>query len=240
MARNRLVEQAHTADGAAVLIQKCWRRYFLRFLFLSLSDSAVRIQTVERRQLCLSKYACILFGAVHLQAIYRGCKARQQILVTNKMAVRVQAAERRRQSHANYANIQTGIVRLQAQYRGFLIRQLLTELAAAIIIQNWCSTVVPRLSFLSYRQAAVRIQTAERRRQCQSRYFCVKRGILLLQTYSRGLFARQQVRLCGRAAARIQAMWRATFVSRRYPVLKTGVVAMQLTFFHLSYSEEDA
>lgn len=121
-------------------------------------------------------------------------------------------------------------VRLQAQYRGALIRQLLTELAAAVIMQSYCRSIVPRKNLYVAKRAAVLIQAWTRRHHCLLRYTCTKRGVLLLQTRYRGVLVRQEVRLRRWAAVRIQAKWRASCDYDQYCVVQTGVLAMQRTF----------
>jgi myosin heavy subunit len=253
-------ERCQMSETAAVLIQKCWRGTMIRQNYLVLKQIAVRIQTAERRRQCLAKYRRVVHASIHAQAFcrgvltrhlllrhsraaviiqryYRGYVLRQSFGTLKSFAVRIQAAVRRRHSLSKYARVLHSLVSLQARQRGALTRQLLlaqknesTE-RAAVLIQRWCRSYSIRQSFLTLKQASIRLQTAVRRWMYLSKYTLLLHGIVNVQATFRGFAARQALERRAAseesAALLLQRWWRSYSTRQSFLALKQASIRIQ-------------
>ena len=244
---------------ATIFIQKYLRRHFLRQNYLELRHIAVRIQCMERRRQSLANYQHIkrsivvlqtfLRGhttrnfrttrnnaAITVQRYYRGRSLRQNFVMLKQVAIQIQTVERRRQSLSSYQRIVRGCIKLQAHYRGAMTRaRLLAKsqafYSAAVLLQKRWRSYFSREKFRSTKDAALQIQTAERRRRCLLNYYATMNGIIHLQACYRGFHARQM--LIDRAQAEdlaaviIQSHWRRFCSQRKCITFSAMAVRLQ-------------
>ncbi len=248
-------------NDAAITVQRYSRGRHVRQNFVMLTQVIIQIQAVERRRQSLSSYSRAMRGIIVLQARFRGARARkrsmfvdaavtiqryhrgrslrQSFIVLNQVVIQIQAVERRRQSLSSYQRILRGFIKLQAHCRGLMTRaRLLVQSEAfdnsAILLQNRWRSYLLRERFQSTKNAALRIQTAERRRRCFSNYYRTVIGIVYLQALYRGFHARQM--LIERAEAEdsatllIQSHWRRFCSQREFIAFRTMAVRIQAQY----------
>ena len=250
-----------THNDAAITVQQYSRGRHVRQNFGMLKQAVIQIQAVERRRQSLSSYSRAMRGIIVLQARFRGARAlkrsmfvdaavtiqryhrgrslRQSFIVLKQVVIQIQTVERRRQSLSSYQRILRGFIKLQARCRGLMTRaRLLVQSEAfgnsAILLQNRWRSYLLRERFQSTKNAALRIQTAKRRRRCFSNYYRTVIGIVYLQALYRGFHARQM--LIERAEAEdsatllVQSHWRRYCSQREFIAFHTMAVRIQAQY----------
>lgn len=234
----RLLQRQSTA---ACTIQAAFRGHRERVRFRAVLRSAVTIQRWYRARMAardqIARSAKARMAALALQAAYRGWKVRAQVRRERQAALRIQAAFRTAQARRRFRRLRAAALVLQRRWRA----------RAAGRRQ--------RVAYEGLRRAALTLQAAWRgrtaRRQIQRRHACAaviqaryralglgrKQRLLYLETkaavvalqsaFRRTRARRQRARECGRAAALIQAWFRACRARRRYVACRAAAIAVQ-------------
>jgi abnormal spindle-like microcephaly-associated protein len=229
-----------TLREIAVRIQTAERRRQQRANYSLAVRGTIRLQAHHRgfstRRMLTRRVEAEERAAAVIQTFYRGFFLRQEFSVVKQVTIRIQAAERRRQSVSSYAVVVCGTVRLQALHLGFLTRQMLArvaemEEAAAVIIQTSYRGLFLRQYFLRLKQITIRLQAAERCRQCTTIYTRVLRGTISLQAHFRGFLTRwilsRRLETEEAAAVDIQRVFRSIVLRQNFLMLKQIAVRIQ-------------
>ncbi|XP_069645459.1 abnormal spindle-like microcephaly-associated protein isoform X3 [Haliaeetus albicilla] len=240
LSRQRILKRVN----AAVFIQKHWRRYLARMIFLTLKQTKLE----EAR----SKSATVI------QAFFRGFIQRQKYLQYKFSAVLIQQCYRahwvRNIEQQRYYQMQRAAIRIQASYRGYKARQWVNKMRAAQVIQAWFRGCRARKEYASVVKAVCVIQsyfktkqqrtwflkmkfcalTIQRRwraaltaRMIQHQFLATKNAAVKIQLAYRQYRARRLLRKKLQAACLIQKAYRGFKARRKLVQQKAAAVIIQ-------------
>ncbi|TGZ70841.1 hypothetical protein CRM22_002974 [Opisthorchis felineus] len=224
LARQRLdnlVNNVEREKCAAVVIQSCWRGFLARRQLFVEQCAAVRIQTWWRGKIARQNWIALRRWVVDVQSMGRAYLAREHysnMLVDaerrNLAAIRIQSFWRTYLSRRQLAAERCAAVRIQALWRGILARRKYVATYQLLInVQRVCRAHLARKRFSD------RVIEAERR----------NRSAVLIQSYWRGLLARQQLAQQRSAAVYIQAWWRGQLAKQKWFAIRLWVIDLQRT-----------
>uniref|UniRef100_A0A8D0FMK9 Calponin-homology (CH) domain-containing protein n=1 Tax=Strix occidentalis caurina TaxID=311401 RepID=A0A8D0FMK9_STROC len=231
LSRQRILKKVN----AAVFIQKHWRRYLARMIFLNLkktkleearSKSATVIQVMQskvrlkraalviqswyRMHRDLKQYRCIKRSIIKIQAWYRCQLARRIYQEHRAKIVTIQQYYRAYKlgkiEREYYLQKHAAVIVLQAAFRGLKARELYRKTKAVCVVQSLWRMKKEKLRFLQLKKSVTTLQSHVRKYQQQKRYKEIKNAASVIQTLYRAHVASKK------AAASFQRMRLAAIV----------------------------
>uniref|UniRef100_A0A8C8EAN5 Calponin-homology (CH) domain-containing protein n=1 Tax=Otus sunia TaxID=257818 RepID=A0A8C8EAN5_9STRI len=224
LSRQRILKRVN----AAIFIQKHWRRYLARMIFLNLkktkleearSKSATVIQKYFRayfmkknqRAIYLKTKAAVLV----LQSAYRGMAVRKQLNKLNKAATTIQAAFKSYLAKKDYKRLRSAAIVVQRHYRAIVHakcqKQKYLSLKKATVKMQAVYRGV-RVRRQAMRMAAIIIQRQYRAfclgKVQRKKYLELKKSVVILQAAYRGMKTRCFLKKRHEAALTIQRNYR--------------------------------
>uniref|UniRef100_A0A663LKM6 Calponin-homology (CH) domain-containing protein n=1 Tax=Athene cunicularia TaxID=194338 RepID=A0A663LKM6_ATHCN len=230
LSRQRILKKVN----AAVFIQKHWRRYLARKIFLNLkntkleeakSKSATVIQKCFRAYFMKKKQRAIYLktkaAVLVLQSAYRGMTVRKQLNKLNKAATTIQAAFKSYLAKKDYKRLRSAVIVVQRHYRAIVHarcqnQKYLSLKQATVKVQAIYRGVRVRRQVHCMHQAAICIQATfkiQYRAFClgkvqRKKYLELKKSTVILQAACRGMKVRQDLKTMHQSAAVIQSYYR--------------------------------
>ena len=235
----------HTICAGIIAVQAAHRGIMARrliFLWHTLvarSRLALLMQALWRGSRVRSEYRLLRGGAVVIQSAYRGYSTLRYFRNLREVTLALQIRHRRASCRRMHAQEEASVM-LQDAWRGSrrrskaaLRRKMIvsqrneTVKNAAVVIQSRYRCCELRGDFLTLRQAAIEIQTFERRRKCFVKYQRVLVSLVCIQALWRGALTRRLEFSRMASAKLIQAVWRGSRSLKQFATLRNSVVILQ-------------
>ncbi|EPY76299.1 asp (abnormal spindle)-like, microcephaly associated-like protein [Camelus ferus] len=214
-----------------IKIQSYYRAYISRKKFLRLKHATVKLQSVVKmkqtrkqylhlRAAALKREECERVSCIKLQAFVRGYLVRKQVRLQRKAAVSLQSYFRMRNRRQSYLGIRKAAVVIQTHYRAYKAQ------------------VSQRRDFLRVKRAVTRLQAAYRGYKARYRayragrtqrhwYLKTRAAVVILQSAYRGVRVRREMKERHKAAATVQARYRAHLTKKKYATCRASAVTIQ-------------
>ncbi|POI31802.1 hypothetical protein CIB84_004447, partial [Bambusicola thoracicus] len=253
LSHRRLVKE----HNAAVIIQKHWRRYLARMIFLDLkktkweearSKSATVIQRMRLAAIVLQsayrgrkarKEAHILRSVIKIQSSFRAYVVRKRFKNLRKATVKIQAHVKMRQARRYYCALREATLYIQQRYRSHRYALQLNERyrklkGACIRIQAAVRGYLVRKQIKRWRETAIFLQARYRMRRTRARYLIIYTAAVVIQkryrAYRKQLCQRQEFLQVKKAAACIQAAYRGYKARKKLKLEHRAAVKVQTAF----------
>ncbi|XP_023195655.1 abnormal spindle-like microcephaly-associated protein homolog [Xiphophorus maculatus] len=213
----RLISQWHQS---ALVIQQAYRVYQERSAYLTLKSSVLIVQRRYRATVAaktqMQIYQRMRAAAVHLQAAYRGRRARKKVAHLNQAATVIQSAFRKHKEQVKFQAMRLSAVIIQRRYRALLVQRK------------------DRESYLTMRRSAICVQAAFRGHKVRKEVACLNRAATLIQSAFRKHREQVKFQAMRLSAVIIQRRYRALLLQRKFreSFLKTkrAVITLQTAF----------
>lgn len=201
---------------AAICLQAAYRGCKVRRQIKQQSTAAVTIQRVFRGHSQRMKYQTMLQSAVKIQRWYRAQKVAYDMRI-------------------QFLKTREAVVCLQSAYRGWQVRQQLRrQHEAAVKIQSTFRMAVAQQQYKLLRAAAAVIQQHVRARAAGKRqhlaYIQLRHAALVFQAAWKGKMLRRQIARQHQCAALIQSYYRMHIQRRKWSIMKTAALQIQLCY----------
>jgi len=229
--------------GATIIIQATIRGTLTRRTFLYYRRAATVLQSVCRKYSTRTQYIESrkkVSAAVCIQKLWRGWKARCTYNRWRSSTILLQAMARREHERDRFFRSRAAAETIKSLFQKHLARRELARLrddryasfSAAIILQRHWRCSLARMHCSRVRVSAVVIQSSIRRFRFRRSYLAVCDAVLMIQSHTRRLLARRELRLlqrkrliairemeqerCTVAAMKIQAITRGFYSRARF------------------------
>uniref|UniRef100_A0A672U9F9 Assembly factor for spindle microtubules n=1 Tax=Strigops habroptila TaxID=2489341 RepID=A0A672U9F9_STRHB len=223
LSRQRILRRMN----AAVFIQKHWRRYLARMIFLNLkktkleearSKSATIIQAHFRKWQC-SKLAKRKRAALVIQSWYRMHRDLKQYLHIKQCVIKIQAWYRCQLARRIYWEHRAKIVIIQQYYRAYKLGKMerehyLQKRAAVIVLQAAFRGMKARKLYRQTKAVCV-VQSLWRMKKEKRRFLQLKKSVTTLQSHVRKYQQVKRYKEIKNAASVIQTWYRAHVTSKK-------------------------
>ncbi|GAB0192865.1 abnormal spindle-like microcephaly-associated protein [Grus japonensis] len=249
LSRQRILKKVN----AAVFIQKHWRRYLARTIFLNLqktkleearSKSATVIQAYWRRYSARKRFLQLRHYVIFVQArirmsAYRGFVVRRRMQQMHQAATVIQAALRMRKTYISYQAVRLASVIIQQQYRAYRegkrVREIYLKLYNSVIVLQAAWRGMKTRSLLKKRhEAALMIQRNYRMYREYCRYRKVQWATQLIQRRYRAnslkKIAVQHYVSLKKAATCIQKAFRVMQARKQHQEMHCAAIVVQKNF----------
>ncbi|XP_028942434.1 abnormal spindle-like microcephaly-associated protein, partial [Antrostomus carolinensis] len=183
--------------NAAVSIQKHWRRYLARMIFLKLkktkleearSKSATVIQAYWRRYSARKKYLQLRYYVIFLQARIRMVKSvaayKRIVWATVTIQSHLRASKLAKKDRQRYEILKSSVLTIQSAFRRWRKYKTQQRIKAALVLQTyfrkWQSSKLAKRE-----RAALVIQSWYRMHRDRKQYLCIKQNIIKIQAWYR-------------------------------------------------------
>jgi len=220
--------EVRAKQAAATKIQAVARSRIARAHFLHNMHIIVICQALVRKKLCRSLAQHRLRCVVRLQAVarkfllQRALDKEQRAVVVIQSFARSQQAQKRLRSALHAAKV------IQALLRGNKIRKRFhNQVCAVVRIQTVLRSRIHSYRFGKLRLASVRLQAWMRKMRHQKQHKENLHRIKLLQAFTRGILARQQLVTQHTNATHVQRLFRGRKERKQYLGFRQAVVCLQ-------------
>uniref|UniRef100_A0A4W3JTQ1 Assembly factor for spindle microtubules n=1 Tax=Callorhinchus milii TaxID=7868 RepID=A0A4W3JTQ1_CALMI len=245
---------------SAILIQSFYRMHRQLYLYKRLCWAAVVIQQRYRackvRDIQVQQYGRMKKAIVHIQALYRGKKARRL-----SSAIILQATFRGYRARVHYRTVRNAAVSIQhwyrackmgqsqliefqamkraaisiqAVYKGVIARRWYKQKRAAVKIQSVLCMMMHRKRFLQIKSAAISIQSQYHAYKARKLYKSYKGAAVILQRHFKSHLMRKEQRLAYLTMQQkiifLQSAIRGFIVRRNYEKLQKSTKKIQALF----------
>lgn len=242
LSHRRLVKE----HNAAVIIQKHWRRFLARMIFLNLkktkweearSKSATVIQAYWRGYSARKSYLQLRYYVIFLQARIRmllSVTAYKRILwATVTIQNRLRASKLAKEHRQRYEILRSSALTIQSAFRKWRKHKMQEKIRAALVLQRYFRK--QQSSKLAKRKrAALVIQSWYRMHRDRKRYLRVQQNIIKIQAWYRCQIARRIYQEYRAQIVTIQQYYRAyTFGKKErenYLQKRAAAVVLQAAF----------
>uniref|UniRef100_A0A8V0Y6N8 Assembly factor for spindle microtubules n=1 Tax=Gallus gallus TaxID=9031 RepID=A0A8V0Y6N8_CHICK len=242
LSHRRLVKE----HNAAVIIQKHWRRFLARMIFLNLkktkweearSKSATVIQAYWRGYSARKSYLQLRYYVIFLQARIRmllSVTAYKRILwATVTIQNRLRASKLAKEHRQRYEILRSSALTIQSAFRKWRKHKMQEKIRAALVLQRYFRK--QQSSKLAKRKrAALVIQSWYRMHRDRKRYLRVQQSIIKIQAWYRCQIARRIYQEYRAQIVTIQQYYRAyTFGKKErenYLQKRAAAVVLQAAF----------
>uniref|UniRef100_A0A8C9F0L8 Abnormal spindle microtubule assembly n=1 Tax=Pavo cristatus TaxID=9049 RepID=A0A8C9F0L8_PAVCR len=242
LSRRRLVKKRN----AAVIIQKHWRRYLARMIFLNLkktkweearSKSATVVQAYWKRYSARKRYLQLRYYVIFVQARIRmllSVAAYKRILwATVTIQNHLRASKLAKEHRQRYEMLRSSALTIQSAFRKWRKRKIQEKIRATLVLQRyfrkWQSS-----KLVKRKRAALVIQTWYRMHRDMKRYLRIKQSIIKIQAWYRCQIARRIYQEYRAQIVTIQKYYRAYKLGKNerenYLQKRAAAVVLQAAF----------
>ncbi|XP_069718289.1 abnormal spindle-like microcephaly-associated protein [Phaenicophaeus curvirostris] len=232
--------------NAAVFIQKHWRRYLARMIFLNLkktkleearSRSATVIQAYWRRHSARKRYLQLRYYVIFVQARIRMVKsvAAYKRIVGAVVTIQsyLRASKLAKKDRQRYEMLKSSALTIQSAFRRWRKHKMQQRIKATLVLQTyfrkWQSS-----KLAERKRAALIIQSWYRMHRDLKKYQCIKQSVIKIQAWYRCQLARHIYQEHRAKIVTIQQFYRAYKlgkIERGYYLQKrAAVVILQAAF----------
>ncbi|XP_053929443.1 abnormal spindle-like microcephaly-associated protein isoform X2 [Cuculus canorus] len=232
--------------NAAVLIQKHWRRYLARMIFLNLkktkleedrSRSATVIQAYWRRYSAKKRYLRLRYYVIFVQARIRMVKSvaayKQIVWAVVTIQSHLRASMLAKKERQRYEMLKSSALTIQSAFRRWTKYKMQQKIKATLVLQTyfrkWQSSKLEKR-----KRAAVIIQSWYRMHRDLKQYQVIKRSVIKIQAWYRCQLARRIYQEHRAKIVTIQQYYRAYKlgkIEREYYLQKrAAVIILQAAF----------
>ncbi|XP_056379418.1 abnormal spindle-like microcephaly-associated protein [Hyla sarda] len=225
---------------AAMIIQRQFRMYVERSLYLELKETTIRIQRLYRATVATRRhyrnYRSMRKAASHIQAYYRGYKIRKELGHKHKMAAKIQAYFRMHRSLVVYRAQREAACKIQMWYRSVIEcrrvqGQFLKMRSSAVTIQAGFRGVRVRRNINAMNKAATVIQSGFRMYVYHAYYKSLIKATRTIQQRYREKKSRDRdlhfYQTTRRSAVLLQAAFRGAKVRRQIKCMHHSATSVQ-------------
>ncbi|NWX08941.1 ASPM protein, partial [Caloenas nicobarica] len=242
LSRRRILKKVN----AAIFIQKHWRRYLARMIFLNLkrtkleearSESATVIQAYWRRYSARKRYLQLRYYVIFVQARIRMVKAvaayKRIVWATVTIQSHLRASKLAKKDGQRYKLLKSSALTIQSAFRRWRKNKIQQKIKATLVLQTyfrkWQSSKLAKR-----KRAAVVIQSWYRMHRDLKHYLHIKRSVIKIQAWYRCQLARHIYQENRAKIVAIQQYYRAYKlgkIEREYYLQKrAAVVVLQAAF----------
>ncbi|KAM9378980.1 abnormal spindle-like microcephaly-associated protein [Phaethornis superciliosus] len=242
LSRRRIMKKGK----AAVLIQKYWRRYLARTIFLNLkrtklmearSKAATVIQAYWRRHSARKKYLQLKYYVIFVQARIRMVKCvnayKQTVWATVTIQRHLRASKLAKKDRQRYEILKSSALTIQSAFRRWRKRKIRQKIKAALVLQTyfrkWQSSKLAERG-----QAALLLQSWYRMHRDRKRYLHIKQSVIKIQAWYRCQLARRVYQEQRAKVVTIQLYYRAYKLRKtereNYLQKRAAVLVLQAAF----------
>ncbi|NXY41189.1 ASPM protein, partial [Ceuthmochares aereus] len=232
--------------NAAVFIQKYWRRYLARMIFLNLkktkleearSRSATVIQACWRRYSARKRYLQLRYYVIFVQARIRMVKSvaayKRIVWAVVTIQSHLRASKLAKKDRQRYEMLKSSTLTIQSAFRRWRKRKMQQRIKATLVLQTyfrkWQS-----LKLAKRKRAALIIQSWYRMHRDLKKYQCIKENVIKIQAWYRCQLARRIYQEHRAKIVTIQQYYRAYKlgkIERGYYLQKrAAVIILQAAF----------
>ncbi|XP_026709775.1 abnormal spindle-like microcephaly-associated protein [Athene cunicularia] len=242
LSRQRILKKVN----AAVFIQKHWRRYLARKIFLNLkntkleeakSKSATVIQAYWRRYSARKRYLQLRHYVVFVQARIRMVKSvaayKRIVWATVTIQSHLRASKLAKKDRQRYEVLKSSALTIQSAFRRWRKYKIQQKIKATLVLQayfrKWQSSKLAKR-----KRAALVIQSWYRMHRDLKQYRCIKGSVIKIQAWYRCQLARRVYQEHRAKIVTIQQYYRAYKlgkIEREYYLRKhAAVIVLQAAF----------
>nr|P62283.1 RecName: Full=Abnormal spindle-like microcephaly-associated protein homolog [Aotus vociferans]AAR98743.1 ASPM [Aotus sp. PDE-2004] len=227
---------------AATLIQSNYRRYRQQTYFNKLKKITKTVQqryrAVKERNIQFQRYNKLRHSVIHIQAIFRGMKARRHLKTMHIAATLIQRRFRTLMMRRRFLSLKKTAIWVQRKYRAHLCTkhhlQFLRLQNAAIKIQSSYRRWMIRKKIREMHRAATFIQATFRMHRVHMRYQALKQAsVVIQQQYQANRAAklqRQHYLRQRHSAVILQAAFRGMKTRRHLKSMHSSAILIQSRF----------
>ncbi|XP_078417845.1 abnormal spindle-like microcephaly-associated protein isoform X2 [Cetorhinus maximus] len=193
--RGMIVRQhLRSMHESATLIQSYYRMHKQRQYYKRLCWAATTVQRRYRackvRDACVKQYTDTKKATIHIQAVFRGMKTRQEIRRIGQAVIIIQRRFRAYNNRKTYLNLRTAAIIIQQRYRAILLTRIQQQKYfsvrnAALAIQAAYRGMKVRKEIQCRHEAATVIQAAYRMHRVCLPYQALKLAAVIIQAHYR-------------------------------------------------------
>ncbi|NWQ73550.1 ASPM protein, partial [Columbina picui] len=242
LSRRRILKKVN----AAIFIQKHWRRYLARMIFLNLkrtkleevrSKSARVIQAYWRRYSARKRYLELRYYVIFVQARIRMVKAvaayKRIVWATVTIQSHLRASKLAKKDRQRYKLLKSSALTIQSAFRRWRKNKIQQKIKATLVLQTyfrkWQSSKLAKR-----KRAALVIQSWYRMHRDLKQYLRIKQSVIKIQAWYRCQLARHIYQEHRAKIVKIQQYYRAYKlgkIEREYYLQKrAAVVVLQAAF----------
>jgi abnormal spindle-like microcephaly-associated protein len=214
MTRTQIRRNEKNEFLAAARLQSQWRGYYENHKYEVLRSSVISIQAYVRGTMTRFNLENKTRSATVIQCVWRNHIAQTSLQQAVEFAVIVQSQVRRMQALKQRMLRELAVNRIQQTVRQFLATRLVRRV---IHIKNH------KLQF----NAAISIQSVWRGSYQQAQYKISRARIILVQSITRSLSARAEMKRARKSATTIQSLWRGFTVQLHYQYDLMDIIVVQ-------------
>ncbi|NXN91306.1 ASPM protein, partial [Rhinopomastus cyanomelas] len=232
--------------NAAIAIQKHWRRYLARRIFLHLKKtkqeeerhkSATVIQAYWRRHSATRRYLrlrrCVIFAQARIRMVKAVAAYKRILWATVTIQRRLRASQLAKRDRQRYETLKSSALTIQSAFRRWRTYKIQREVKATLVLQSyfrrWQST-----KLAERKRAALVIQSWYRMHRELRRYRRARQSAVKIQAWYRCRRARRAYQERRARAVTIQQHYRAYKLGetqrRSYLRTRAAAVALQAAF----------
>ncbi|NXE12287.1 ASPM protein, partial [Lophotis ruficrista] len=242
LSRRRILKKVN----AAVFIQKHWRRYLARMIFLNLkktkleearNKSATVIQAYWRRYSARKRYLQLRYYVILVQARIRMVKCvaayKRIVWATVTIQSHLRASKLAKKDRQRYEILKSSALTIQAAFRRWRKYKIQQKIKATLVLQTYFRKW--QASKLAKRErAALVIQSWYRMHRDLKQYVRIKQSVVKIQAWYRCQLARGVYREQRAKIVAIQQFYRAYKLRKiereRYLQKRAAVIVLQAAF----------
>eukprot|EP00978_Attheya_sp_CCMP212_P020094 scaffold57136_cov47-Attheya_sp.AAC.4 len=214
MTRTQIRRNEKNEFLAAARLQSQWRGYYENNKYEVLRSSVISIQAYVRGKMTRFNLENKMRSATVIQCVWRNHIAQTSLQHAVEFAVIVQSQVRRMQALKQRMIRELAVHRIQQTVRQFLAIRLVRRV---IHLKN------QKLQF----NAAISVQSFWRGSYQQAQYKTSRARIILVQSISRSLSARVEMKRARKSATTIQSLWRGFTVQLHYQYDLMDIIVVQ-------------
>ncbi|XP_074894987.1 abnormal spindle-like microcephaly-associated protein isoform X2 [Buteo buteo] len=232
--------------NAAIFIQKHWRRYLARIIFLTLkqtkleearSKSATVIQAYWRRHCARKRYLQLRYYVIFVQAKIRMVKSvaayKRIVWATVTIQRHLRASKLAKKDRQRCEILKSSAVTIQSAFRRWRKYKIQQKIKATLVLQTyfrkWQSSKLAKR-----KRAALVIQSWYRMHRDLKQYLCIKQSVIKIQAWYRCQLARRIYQEHREKIVAIQRYYRAYKsgkIEREYYLQKrAAAIVLQAAF----------
>ncbi|NXW25427.1 ASPM protein, partial [Circaetus pectoralis] len=235
LSRQRILKRVN----AAIFIQKHWRRYLARVIFLTLkqtkleearSKSATVIQAYWRRHSARKRYLQLRYYVIFVQAKIRMVKSvaayKRIVWATVTIQRHLRASKLAKKDRQRCEILKSSAVTIQSAFRRWRKYKIQQKIKATLVLQTyfrkWQSSKLAKR-----KRAALVIQSWYRMHRDLKQYLCIKQSVIKIQAWYRCQLARriyQEHRAKIVAIQRYYRAYKSGKIEREYYLQKRAAV----------------
>ncbi|NXD78104.1 ASPM protein, partial [Halcyon senegalensis] len=242
LSRRRILKKVN----AAVFIQKHWRRYLARMIFLNLkkakleevrSKSATVIQAYWRTYSARKRYLQLRYYVIFVQARIRMVKSvaayKRIVWATVTIQSHLRASKLAKEDQKKYETLKSSALTIQSAFRRWRKRKLQQKIKATLVLQTyfrkWQSSKLAKR-----KRAALVIQSWYRMHRELKKYLHIRQSVIKIQAWYRCQLARGVYQEHRAKIVAIQQYYRAYKLGKTereyYLQKRAAVIVLQAAF----------